>query len=34
MRNYLEKCAVEVVRSGDLEVIEEMLETLTKFVKE
>jgi CsoR family transcriptional regulator, copper-sensing transcriptional repressor len=34
MRNYLEKCAVQVVGSGDSEAIEEMLETLTKFVKE
>lgn len=34
MRAYLDRCAVAAVRSGDSEAIEEMLETLIKFVKE
>jgi len=34
MRNYLERCAADAVRSGDSAAIDEMLETLTKFVKE
>jgi len=34
MRNYLERCGTEAVRSGDSAAIDEMLETLTKFVKE
>ncbi len=34
MRNYLEKRAVDLIRSDDPAAIEEMLETLTKFVKE
>lgn len=34
MRNYLERRAVDVIRSADPEAIDEMLETLTKFVKE
>jgi DNA-binding FrmR family transcriptional regulator len=34
MRNYLERCGADAVRSGDSAAIDEMLETLTKFVKE
>lgn len=34
VRAYLEKCAAAAVRSGDSEAVEEMLETLIKFVKE
>jgi CsoR family transcriptional regulator, copper-sensing transcriptional repressor len=34
LQNYLEKCAADAVRSGDRVVIDEMLETLIKFIKE
>lgn len=34
MRAYLERCAAAAVRSGDSETVEEMLDTLIKFVKE
>jgi DNA-binding FrmR family transcriptional regulator len=34
VRAYLEKCAAAAVRSGDSEAVEQMLDTLIKFVKE
>ncbi|ADV60997.1 protein of unknown function DUF156 [Isosphaera pallida ATCC 43644] len=34
MRSYLERRAVEIVKTGDPKAIDAMLETLIKFVKE
>lgn len=34
VRAYLERCAAAAVRAGDAEAVEEMLDTLIKFVKE
>ncbi len=34
VRAYLERCAAAAVRDGDAEAVEEMLDTLIKFVKE
>jgi DNA-binding FrmR family transcriptional regulator len=34
LRNYLERSAAETLKSGDPAVYEELIETLTKFVKE
>jgi DNA-binding FrmR family transcriptional regulator len=34
LRNYLERGAAEALKSGDPAVYDELIETLTKFVKE
>ena len=34
LQNHLEKCAADAVKSGDQVVIDEMVETLIKFIKE
>jgi DNA-binding FrmR family transcriptional regulator len=34
LRDYLERCASDALKSGDPEVYDELIETLTKFVKE
>ena len=34
MKAYIERCASEVVKSGDADSLDAMLETLVKFVKE
>ena len=34
MKAYIERCASDVVKSGDADALDEMLETLVKFVKE
>jgi len=34
LRNYLDRCAKDALKSGDPAVFDELIETLTKFVKE
>jgi len=34
LRNYLERSAIDALKSGDPAVYDELIETLTKFVKE
>ena len=34
LRNYLERGAADALKSGDPAVLDEIIETLTKFVKE
>lgn len=33
MRNYLERCATDAIRSGDATVYDELMEAIYKFVK-
>ena len=33
LRNYLERCATDAIRSGDTDVYDELMEAIYKFVK-
>ncbi len=33
LRNYLERCATDAIRSGDTAVYDELMEAIVKFVK-
>lgn len=33
VRNYFERCAAEAIRSGDTAIYDEMVETISKFIK-
>jgi len=33
LRNYLERCATDAIKSGDTEVYDELMEAIYKFVK-
>jgi DNA-binding FrmR family transcriptional regulator len=33
LRNYLERCATDAIRSGDAAVYDELMEAIVKFVK-
>lgn len=33
LRNYLERCATDAIRSGDTAVYDELMEAIYKFVK-
>jgi DNA-binding FrmR family transcriptional regulator len=33
LRNYLERCATDAIRSGDTEVYDDLMEAIYKFVK-
>lgn len=33
LRNYLERCATDAIRSGDTEIYDELVETLYRFMK-
>ena len=34
LRNYLERCATDAIRSGDTAIYDELMEAIYKFVKE
>jgi hypothetical protein len=33
LRNYLERCATDAIRSGDTTIYDELMEAIVKFVK-
>ena len=33
LRNYLERCATDAIRSGDTAIYDELMEAIVKFVK-